>query len=62
MPQAAMDRLMRMCEEHSADIAEIWYKALSENERTAAFSAQPKVAPQACWSPGQSIGWRHEYG
>jgi hypothetical protein len=44
MPQAAMDRLMRMCEQHAGDIAELWYKALSENERTKAFTAQPKEA------------------
>ncbi len=42
MPQAATDRLMNMCHSHAADIAELWYKALSEGSRTSAFRAVPK--------------------
>ena len=34
MPQAAIDRLMSMCENHADKIAELWYKAVSSNERT----------------------------
>jgi hypothetical protein len=44
MPQAATDRLMNMCQQHAEEIAELWYKALSENERTAAFNTVPKEA------------------
>lgn len=44
MPQAATDRLMNMCQKQAAQIAEQWYKALGENERTASFSVVPKEA------------------
>ncbi|MBN1189350.1 MAG: hypothetical protein JXA46_06335 [Dehalococcoidales bacterium] len=42
MPQAATDRLMYMCHQHADAIAELWYKALSKNERTTAFDVVPR--------------------
>jgi hypothetical protein len=44
MPQAATDRLMNMCQQHAAIIAERWYKALSENQRTNGLTAIPREA------------------
>lgn len=42
MQSAAIDRLMDMCQRHAEPIAELWYKALCENSRTAACNSMPK--------------------
>jgi hypothetical protein len=44
MPQAATDRLMNMCQQHAGEIAELWYKALCENDKTSTFTTVPKEA------------------
>ena len=44
MHRAAIDKLMSMCEQHSGQIADLWYNALCINERTKSCALIPKEA------------------
>jgi hypothetical protein len=44
MAKVLTDRLMDMSQRHAEEMAEIWYKSLSTNQRTKSFLAMPKAA------------------